>query len=130
MEVERTLVIFKPDALQRGMVSKLLRSWERKGLRIVALRLEHASLADMERHYAEHKGKPFYEALVTRMSSAPSVFAIISGPNIIRWSRDTIVALRHQFATSTQENLVHGSDSLEAAEREIAIWFPAHSKVN
>ena len=122
---ERTLIIFKPDAVRRKMVHVLLKSWELKGFVIEKVGGGIPTRDEMEIHYAEHKEKPFYEALVTRMSTGTCVFVIFSGPDVVRWSREKIMDLRKQYATSTQENLIHGSDSLEAAEREIGLWFPS-----
>ncbi len=139
--VERTLIIFKPDCLRRGLVSTLLRKWEDKGFHIEQLKVATPSTADMASHYAEHFGKSFYRALIERytisliaalsltffafrMTTADCIFMVISGVNAIQWSRETIMAIRRDRAANGQENLVHGSDSLISAEKEIAIWFP------
>lgn len=121
---EETLIIFKPDAVRRKMVHKLLAVWEKKGFVIEVVGGGVPTREEMELHYAEHKGKDFYEDLVERMSTGTCIFVVFSGADVIRWSREKILEIRRNYATSTQENLVHGSDSVEAAIREIGIWFP------
>lgn len=131
-EPERTLIIFKPDALKRRMVSKLLKIWEQKGYDIVHSRMFQASKEDFSKHYAEHVGKPFFEALVDRMSSDKCFFFIIEGRNVIKWSREvlgatdptsaSVYSIRGAYATHYTENLVHASDSRDSAKREIELW--------
>lgn len=121
---EKTLIIFKPDAVRRKMVHTLLAAWEMKGFVIELVCGRVPKKEEMELHYAEHKGKGFYEALVKRMSTGYCVFVVFSGTNVVCWSREKIMQIRRDYATSMQENLVHGSDSIEAAIREIEIWFP------
>jgi nucleoside-diphosphate kinase len=132
--MERTLIIFKPDAIKRRMVSKLIKIWEQKGYNIVATRLFQPTKEQMTQHYQEHQGKPFFDALVQRMSSDKCLFFIIEGPSVIKWSRAVLGAtdpnqadvhsIRGAFATHYTENLVHASDSEQSAEREIALWQP------
>lgn len=134
MQEEQTLLIAKPDLVKRGLVHKLLERIEEKGFKIVAARLFQPSKCDMECHYEEHKGKDFFDSLVTKMSSDKCMFLIVEGPEVVKWSRKIIGAtkptdaepgsLRSLYGRSDKENAVHGSDSLESAKREIAIWKP------
>jgi nucleoside-diphosphate kinase len=131
---ERTLVLFKPDAVRRGLVGEILGRYERKGLTLVAmdLRTIDAELAD--EHYAEHVEKPFYPPLREFVTSGPMVAAVLEGDQAIEVVRllngatDARKAaagtVRGDLALSNRENLVHGSDSPESAKREIALWFP------
>ncbi|KUL50357.1 nucleoside diphosphate kinase [Streptomyces sp. NRRL F-4489] len=134
----RTLVLLKPDAVQRGLVGEIIRRIERKaGWTITALELRTLGREVLEQHYAEHVGKPFYEPLVAFMSSGPVVAMVVEGERVIEGVRalagptDPIAApsgsIRGDFGTITRENLIHASDSEESAEREIKIFFPAHS---
>ena len=132
--VERTLVLIKPDAVQRGLVGEILSRFERKGLTIDVLvsRMMDADLADA--HYAEHVEKPFYPPLKEFMTSAPLVALILSGDTAIEVVRTLVGAtdarkaaagtIRGYLALSNRENLVHASDSPDSAKREIALWFP------
>lgn len=131
--MERTLVILKPDAVQRGLVGRLLARFEAKGLQIVALKMMPIPAALAERHYAPHKGKPFYEPLIRFMTSGPSVFLVLEGKGVIPIVRKMMGAtfgpaaepgtLRGDFGVSNRFNLVHGSDSPEAAAHEIGLFF-------
>lgn len=133
-DVEQTLIIFKPDALKRKMVSKLTKIWEQKGYTFVASRLFQPTSTQMQCHYEEHTGKPFFDDLVARMSSSKCLFFIIEGPDVIAWSRAVLGAtdptkadvnsIRGKYATFYRENLVHASDSIASAKREIALWTP------
>ena len=132
--VERTLVLIKPDAVQRGLVGEILSRFERKGLTIEVLvsRTMDAELADA--HYAEHVEKPFYPPLKEFMTSAPLVALILSGDSAIEVVRTLVGAtdarkaaagtIRGDLALSNRENLVHASDSPDSAKREISLWFP------
>ena len=129
---ERTLVLVKPDGVRRGLAGEVLRRVEAKGYRIVALDLRTATRGLLEAHYAEHVGKPFYEPLVEFMSSGPVVAAVVEGWRALMGTTDPTKAapgsvrgdLGRDWGGKVQENLVHGSDSPESAEREISIWFP------
>ena len=131
--MEKTLIIFKPDALKRKICWKLLRRWEEKGFSIVAARVSVGHENDFKQHYAEHKDKDFFTDLVEWMRSGPCMFLVIEGNNIINWSRQQIGAtdpssanpgtIRADYAESKRHNLVHASDSKESAHREINIWF-------
>ena len=131
---ERTLLLIKPDGVERRLVGEILGRVERKGLTIAALELRTVSEALAKSHYAEHDGKPFFASLVEFITSSPLVAAIIEGPRAIAAIRqlaggtDPVAnalpgTIRGDFGLETQYNLVHGSDSPESAEREIALWF-------
>lgn len=133
-ETQRTLILIKPDAFERGLTGEVLLRFERKGLRIAALRLVHADQEIAHRHYAEHAEKPFFGELVEFITRGPLVAAIIEGTEAIAAARQAIGAtnpleaspgsIRGDLATEVTFNLVHGSDSTESAGREIEIWFP------
>jgi len=131
---ERTLLLIKPDGVERRLVGEILGRIERKGLTIAALELRTVSDKLARRHYAEHDGKPFFDSLVAFITSSPLVAAIIEGPRAIAAVRQlaggtdpvekaTPGTIRGDFGLETQFNLVHGSDSPESAERELALWF-------
>lgn len=131
--MERTLVLIKPDAMQRGLAGEILSRLERRGLKIVALRLRQLDQALARRHYAEHEGKPFLESLLRFITSGPLISAVLEGPNAVEVVRSTVGAtdpqqaasgtIRGDLALYIQYNLIHGSDSLESASREIALFF-------
>jgi nucleoside-diphosphate kinase len=131
---ERTLVILKPDAVQRGISGEILSRFERRGLRIAALRLVKVERSLAEKHYEVHKGKFFYEDLVKVISASPVVAFVLEGPNAIAVVRAMVGATRpHEAAPGTirgdyalvgLRNLVHASDAPETAEAEIKLWFP------
>ena len=133
--MDRTFVICKPDAVERGLVGEIVSRFERKGLRIVAFELRALDRATLARHYAEHEGKPFYEDLVRFMSRGPAVVLVLEGPadtfKVVRAMmgstnpRDAAPGtIRGDLGIELTENLVHGSDSPESASREIGIFFP------
>ena len=131
--VQRTLIVFKPDAVQRAIAGELLARFERRGLRIAALRLVKVERALAEKHYAVHKGKFFYDDLVKTICASPVVAAVLEGPNAIAVVRAMVGATRpHEAAPGTirgdyalvgLRNLVHASDAPETAAAEIALWF-------
>ncbi|BDD83309.1 nucleoside diphosphate kinase [Tsukamurella pulmonis] len=132
---ERTLILIKPDGVRRGLSGEILARIERKGLTIAALELKHVPTEVAEGHYAEHKDKPFFGSLLEFITSGPVVAAVLEGPRAIAAFRQLAGGtdpvekavpgtIRGDFGLETQENLVHGSDSPESAEREIALWFP------
>ncbi|TCP48584.1 nucleoside diphosphate kinase [Tamaricihabitans halophyticus] len=132
---ERTLVLVKPDGVSRGLVGEVISRIERKGLRLVALELRNVARSVAEEHYAEHKDKPFFGDLLEFITSGPLVAAIVEGPRAVAAFRQlaggtdpvekaTPGTLRGDYALETQFNLVHGSDSVESAERELKLWFP------
>ncbi|WP_216216157.1 nucleoside-diphosphate kinase [Amycolatopsis aidingensis] len=132
---ERTLVLVKPDGVERGLIGEVISRIERKGLTIAALELREVERSVAEEHYAEHKEKPFFGELLEFITSGPVVAMIVEGPRAITGFRQlaggtdpvekaTPGTLRGDFALETQFNLVHGSDSPESAERELKLWFP------
>lgn len=137
--VERTLVLVKPDGVERGLVGEVLRRIETKGYRIVALELRSATPELLAEHYAEHQGKPFFAPLVEFMLSGPIVAAVVEGQRAIEGFRSlagatdpTVAApgtirgdLGRDWGAAVVRNIVHGSDAPESAAREIALWFPA-----
>ena len=136
-QLERSLVIIKPDGYRRGLTGEVLRRIEAKGYTIAKLQVTEATRDQLAAHYAEHEGKPFYEPLVEFMSSGPIVVAVIEGNDCIKGFRSLAGAtnptdaapgsirgdLGRDWGLKVQQNLVHGSDSTESAEREISIWF-------
>ena len=134
---QRTLVLVKPDGVQRGLTGQILARIEAKGYTLSQLKLVNASREVLEQHYAEHQGKPFFEPLVQFMLSGPVVAAVVEGDRVIEGFRSLAGAtepttavpgtirgdLGRDWGEKVQKNLVHGSDSPESAEREIGIWF-------
>lgn len=134
--MERTLVLVKPDGVERRLVGEIIGRLERRGLRLVAAELRTLESETAERHYAEHLGKPFYDALVAFITRGPVMAMVIEGPNdtwqIVRTMMgptNPAVApagtIRGDLGVEISQNLIHGSDSAESAHREIAIFFPA-----
>jgi nucleoside-diphosphate kinase len=131
--MERTLILVKPDAFARNLTGEIIARFERKGLRLVALK--HMTMARelAERHYAEHEGKSFYEELVQFITSGPLVAMVLEGPQAIQAARQVIGAtdplqaspgsIRGDYAIEVGTNMVHGSDGLESAAREVALFF-------
>ena len=132
--VQRTLIVFKPDAVQRGIVGELLARFERRGLRIAAMRALRVERKMAEEHYAVHQGKFFFPDLVSTISASPVVAAVLEGPHAIAVVRAMVGATRpHEAAPGTirgdyalvgLRNLIHASDAPETAKSEIALWFP------
>jgi nucleoside-diphosphate kinase len=131
---ERTLLLIKPDGVERRLVGEIVGRIERKGLTIAALELRNVGDELARRHYAEHEGKPFFVSLLEFITSGPVVAAIVEGPRAVAAVRQLAGAtdpvenaapgtIRGDFGLETQFNLVHGSDSPESAEREIGLWF-------
>ena len=133
-ENSRTLILIKPDAFERGLTGEILARFERKGLRIVALKLMTADPEIADEHYAEHAEKPFFGELVSFITGGPLVAGVLEGPEAVTAARQLIGAtnpveaapgsIRGDFALEVTFNMVHGSDSDESAAREIGIWFP------
>jgi nucleoside-diphosphate kinase len=131
---ERTLVLCKPDAVERGLVGEIVGRIERKGLRIVALDLRQLDPETAKHHYAEHAGKPFFDDLVSFITRSPLVAMVVEGPEAWKVMRTMMGStnpreaapgtIRGDHAIELTENLVHGSDGLESAAREIALFFP------
>lgn len=133
MSAERTLVLVKPDAMQRGLAGTILRRLERRGLRLAGLKLMRIDEALARRHYAEHEGKPFFVGLVAYITSGPVVAAVFEGTDAVAAVRASVGAtnpamaaagtIRGDFALETGRNLVHASDAPESGERETALFF-------
>ena len=131
--MERTLIILKPDAVQRGLVGEILGRLERRGLKIVGLKLQQVARELAAEHYAEHVGKPFYDGLLEYITSSPVVVVALEGKNAAAVSRSTIGAtnpanaapgtIRADLAIEMGRNLIHGSADSEAAAREVGLWF-------
>ena len=131
--MERTFIIIKPDGVKRRLVGEILDRFEKRGFRIVALRMMEVSREMAERHYEAHAGKVFYDELLEFITSGPVVAMVLEAEDAVGLGRRMMGALqpseaapgtiRGDFTTSTQQNLVHGADSVEAAAREIGLWF-------
>ena len=131
--MQQTLILLKPDAVQRRLVGEIIVRFERKGLRLAGLKLVQAPRELAEKHYAVHKGKPFYESLLSFLTSGPTVALVLEGREAVAIGRNLMGltdgakappgTIRGDFAISVQNNLVHGSDSPENATTEIALWF-------
>jgi nucleoside-diphosphate kinase len=131
--VERTLVLVKPDGVQRGLIGEVMARLERRGLKLVAARFLQVSSELAETHYAVHKGKPFYEGLIKYITSAPVMAMAWEGPNAVAAVRQTMGAtrpweaapgtIRSDFGLEVGRNLTHASDSVENGQAEIALWF-------
>ncbi|HSL66423.1 MAG TPA: nucleoside-diphosphate kinase [Gaiellaceae bacterium] len=134
MAVERTLVLLKPDAVSRGLCGELIARFERRGLTLRGARLLKVSKALAARHYAEHKGKPFYDGLVAFITSGPTMALAVEGESAISVVRAMMGAtnpldsapgtIRGDYATELSYNVVHGSDSKQSAKRELGLFFP------
>jgi nucleoside-diphosphate kinase len=133
--VNRTLVLAKPDAVERGLAGEIIGRLERKGLRLVALELRRVDESTARKHYAEHEGKAFFDELVSFLTRSPVVAMVVEGPDdtwqVVRTlmgATDPVKAapgtIRGDLATLMGENLIHGSDGPDSAEREIALFFP------
>ena len=131
--MEKTFVLVKPDGVQRGLIGEVISRLERRGLRLTAAKFLQVSQDLAETHYAIHKGKPFYERLITYITSAPVMAMVWEGPNAVVAVRQTMGAtrpteaapgsIRHDFALEVGRNLTHASDSPENGEIEVALWF-------
>ena len=131
--MERTLIIVKPEGVQRGLIGDVLARFERKGLKVVGLKLILIPREMAERHYAEHVGKPFYEGLVGHITSSPVVVGVLEGPDAVSVTRTMMGVtnpraaapgtIRGDYGLDIGLNIIHGSDGQEAAQREIGIFF-------
>lgn len=132
-EQEQTLVIVKPDGVQRGLIGEIVARLERRGLKVVAMQMQTIDRATAETHYGEHKGKPFYASLVEYITSGPVVAFVLEGPDAIAVTRNTVGAtkpsaaapgtIRGDLALTVGRNLIHASDGVESAKREVALFF-------
>lgn len=133
--MQRTLIILKPDCVQRRLAGEILRRFESKGLTLAALKLLQVDRTLAEAHYAEHKERPFFNGLIEFLTGGPVIVGVLSGPDAIPVVRKMLGktngaeaepgTIRGDYSNSKQNNLVHGSDSAESAEREISLWFQA-----
>jgi nucleoside-diphosphate kinase len=131
--VERTLILIKPDGVERGLIGPIITRFEQRGLKLVAMKMLQVSDDLACRHYAVHEGKPFYEPLIEYITSSPVVAMVLEGPEAVQIARNTIGAtkpieatagsIRGDFGLMVGRNLVHGSDSPENAVAEITLWF-------
>ena len=138
--MERSLVLVKPDGVERGLIGEVISRLERRGLRLVAAKFIQVSRELAETHYAIHKGKGFYEGLIAYIISAPVMAMVWEGPNAVAAIRQTMGAtrpweaapgtIRHDFALEVGRNLTHASDSPENGEKETALWFKADEMVS
>ena len=138
--MERTLVLVKPDGVQRGLVGEVITRLERRGLRLVGAKFMQVSQDLAETHYAIHVGKPFYAGLIRYITSAPVMAMVWDGPNAVAAVRQTMGAtrpteaapgsLRHDFALEVGRNLTHASDSVENGEKEVSLWFQTEELVD
>lgn len=131
--MERSLVLVKPDGVQRGLIGEITGRFEKRGLKLIAAKLISVNLELAEKHYAVHKGKPFYDGLIRYITSGPVMAMVWEGIDSIKAIRQTMGAtnptaaapgtIRHDFALFTSRNLTHASDSVENGELEISLWF-------
>lgn len=138
--MERTLILIKPDGVERLLVGSILTRFEQRGLKIVGLKLVQVSNELARKHYAVHEGKPFFEPLIQYITSSPVVALALEGPNAVKAARNTIGAtkpveagagtIRGDFGMDVGRNLVHGSDSPENAQIELNLWFAESELVN
>jgi nucleoside-diphosphate kinase len=139
-KIERTLLLIKPDGVQRGLIGEIVKRFEQRGAKISAMKMVFASKDLLEKHYHEHKGKKFFDSLVSYMQTGPTVALIVVGLDMIRVGRVVVGAtnpldaapgtLRGDYAVSIGRNLVHASDSAEAAKHEISLWFSESDHVH
>jgi nucleoside-diphosphate kinase len=133
--VERTLVLCEPDAVERGLMGEIISRIERRGLRLVAAEFRTVTVEVARLHYAEHDGKPFFDGLVAFLTRSPVMAMVVEGPDGVHRTVRTMMGatdpmesapgtIRGDLAIEMSENVIHGSDSVESAAREIAIWFP------
>jgi nucleoside-diphosphate kinase len=131
--MERSLVLIKPDAIQRGLTGEIISRLEKKGLKLVAMKMIHLNKSLAEKHYAVHKGKPFFEDLVSFITSSPIIAIVFQGDNVVNIIRRSMGetnpaesasgTIRGDFAISIEHNLIHGSDSPNNATKEISLFF-------
>lgn len=131
--MERTFVMIKPDGVGRGLVGECIRRFERRGLKLAALKMQQLTRDQAQRHYAEHKDEPYFEALIAFITSGPTVQLVLEGRDAVAQVRKmngatncldaAVGTIRGDLGLSNRKNLIHGSDSLETASREIALYF-------
>ncbi|WFD40421.1 nucleoside-diphosphate kinase [Malassezia japonica] len=133
MATEQTYIMIKPDGVQRGLVGKIIERFENRGFQLVAMKLVHAGQDHLEKHYADLKGKPFFPGLIKYMTSGPVVAMVWQGKDVVKQGRVLLGAtnplasapgtIRGDFAIDVGRNICHGSDSVDSAKKEIALWF-------
>lgn len=133
MDTERTFIAIKPDGVKRGLIGKVITRFEEKGYKIIAMKMLTPTKEIAAKHYEEHYGKPFYEGLVKYITSGPIIAMVIEGVNAVKGARHLmgvtqpdeadVGSIRADFAQIMKQNIVHGSDSVESAKREISIYF-------
>ena len=138
--MERSLVLVKPDGVERGLIGEVINRLERRGLRLVAAKFMRVPVSLAETHYAIHVGKPFYDGLIKYITSAPVLAMVWEGPNAVAAIRQTMGAtrpteaapgsLRHDFALEIGRNLTHASDTVENSSKEVTLWFKADELVD
>ena len=131
--MERTFIAVKPDGVKRGLVGNIIERFERKGYKIIAMKMLQPTNEIAAKHYEEHYGKPFYNRLINYITSGPIVAMVVEGANVVKGARHImgstkpdeaeVGSIRADFAQTMEYNVVHGSDSIESAEREISIYF-------
>jgi len=132
-KMEKTLILLKPDTVAKGICGEIISRFERRGFKMVGTKMLHLSREQAEMHYDEHREKPFFEELVTFIISGPLIAIALSGENVIKLSRAmmgftnpleaAVGTIRADFATNVRQNIVHGSDSFESAQRELKMFF-------
>ncbi|KIY51108.1 nucleoside diphosphate kinase [Fistulina hepatica ATCC 64428] len=132
--IERTYIMVKPDGVQRGLVGEIIARFEKRGYKLIALKMVHATPKHLEKHYEDLAGKPFFSGLVKYMASGPVVGMVWEGIDAVKTGRamlgatnplaSSVGTIRGDYALSVGRNICHGSDSVESAEKEIALWFP------
>ncbi|KAI2802544.1 hypothetical protein RDWZM_009957 [Blomia tropicalis] len=137
---ERTFIMIKPDGVARGLIGTIIKRFESKGFKLVAMKLSHASESQLRLHYADLATRPFFSSLIRYMQMGPTVQMVWEGAGIVRSARNMLGetnpadsrpgTIRGDFAIQTGRNLIHGSDSLESAKREISLWFKLDELIN
>jgi nucleoside-diphosphate kinase len=140
VNLQRTLVLIKPDGVQRGLIGEIIKRFENRGLQLIAMDLRIVTQDFAEKHYSAHKGKVFYKGLIKYITSSPIIAMVWEGSNAIDAIRQTIGStnpieaapgtIRHDLSIITSRNLVHASDSLETAQKEISLWFEEEKLFN
>jgi nucleoside-diphosphate kinase len=138
--LEHSLVLIKPDGVQRGLMGTIISRFENRGMKLIAAKFLMVPRELAEKHYAVHKGKPFYDSLIARITSSPVLALVWEGPQVIAYIRQTVGAtnpanavpgtIRHDLGLTSEFNLVHASDSPENGELEVALWFKPEELVN
>ncbi|KAJ3742093.1 nucleoside diphosphate kinase [Lentinula detonsa] len=131
---EQTYIMVKPDGVQRGLVGEIIARFEKRGFKLVAMKLVHATTEHLEKHYADLKGKPFFPGLIKYMASGPVVAMVWEGLDAVKTGRVMLGAtnplasapgtIRGDYALAVGRNICHGSDAVDSAQKEIALWFP------